>query len=166
LPAQRVLSPADSAETPVAVRAWTRLLRAQALTARLLSAELQREHGLSVNAYEALYLLDRADGRRMKRVDLARRLGLTPSGVTRLLEGLESAGLVERAACDADLRVTYAQLTSEGAARLKDASCGHVAAVCDLMESHLSESELEGLAETLAKLPGVADGDDACPAAD
>ena len=148
------------------MRAWTRLLRAQALTARVLSAELQREHGLSVNAYEALYLLDRAGDRRLKRVDLARRLGLTASGVTRLLEGLEAAGLVERAACDADLRVTYAQLTDDGAAKLRGASCAHVAAVCELMESHLTESELEGLAETLAKLPGVADGDDACPAAD
>jgi DNA-binding MarR family transcriptional regulator len=164
LSAQPVLSASEAAETPVAVRAWTRLLRAQALTARLLSAELQRDHGLSVNAYEALYLLDRADDRRMKRVDLARRLGLTPSGVTRLLEGLESAGLVARAACSADLRVTYAQLTDAGAAKLKAASCGHVAAVCELMESHLTESELEGLSETLAKLPGVADGDDACPA--
>jgi DNA-binding MarR family transcriptional regulator len=164
LSAQPVLSPTESAETPVAVRAWTRLLRAQALTVRLLSVELQREHGLSVNAYEALYLLDRAEGHRMKRVDLARRLGLTPSGVTRLLEGLESAGLVERAACDADLRVTYAQLTASGAAKLKAASCGHVAAVCELMETHLTDLELEGLAETLAKLPGVADGDDACPA--
>jgi DNA-binding MarR family transcriptional regulator len=165
LSAQRVLSHSESAETPIAVRAWTRLLRAQALTVRLLSAELQREHGLSVNDYEALYLLDRAEDRRMKRVDLARRLGLTPSGVTRLLEGLERSGLVERASCSADLRVTYAKLTDAGAAKLKDASCGHVAAVCELMESHLTESELEGLSETLAKLPGVADGDDACAAA-
>ena len=163
--AQRILSPDETAETPVAVRAWTRLLRAQALTVRLLSVELQREHGLSVNDFEALYLLDRAEGRRMKRVDLARRLGLTPSGVTRLLEGLERSGLVERAACSSDLRVTYAQLTEAGAAKLKAASCSHVAAVCELMESHLTDSELEGLSETLAKLPGVADGDDACPAA-
>ena len=157
--------PVESTETPIAVRAWTRLLRAQALSARLLSAELQRAHGLSVNAYEALYLLSRADGQRLKRVDVARRLGLTPSGVTRLLEGLEANGLVERAACDSDLRVTYAQLTLAGAEKLAAASCGHVSAVCELMESHLTESELEGLSETLAKLPGVADGDDACPAA-
>jgi DNA-binding MarR family transcriptional regulator len=161
LSAQRV----ESTEIPVAVRAWTRLLRAQALSARLLSAELQREHGLSVNAYEALYLLSRADGQRLTRVAVARRLGLTASGVTRLLEGLEANGLVERAACDSDLRVTYAQLTPAGAEKLAAASCGHVAAVCELMESHLTESELEGLSETLAKLPGVADGDDACPAA-
>ena len=166
MPAQPVLTETELAETPTAVRAWTRLLRAQASTVRLLSAQLQREHGLSINDYEALYFLSRADGQRMKRVDLARRLGLTPSGVTRLLEGLEGAGHVERAACDSDLRVTYAQLTTGGAEKLKSASCGHIAAVCELMEAHLTDSELEGLSETLGKLPGVADGDDACPAAD
>jgi len=156
---------AEATETPVAVRAWTRLLRAQALSVRLLSAELQREHGLSINDYEALYLLDRADGQRLRRVDLARRVGLTPSGVTRLLEGLERGGLVERATCDADARVIYAQLTPAGAEKLAAASCSHVAAVCELMESHLSDSELHGLAGLLAKFPGVADGDDECPAA-
>jgi DNA-binding MarR family transcriptional regulator len=77
-----------SERVPPAVRAWTRLLRAHAAATRLLNAELQAEHGLSVNAYEALYLLSRAEGRRLKRVDLSRRLALTPSGVTRLLEGL------------------------------------------------------------------------------
>ena len=79
------------------MRAWTRLLRAHASTTRLLSAALQAEYGLTINDYEALYVLSRADGRRMRRVDLARRLLLTPSGVTRLLEGLERPGLVERA---------------------------------------------------------------------
>jgi DNA-binding MarR family transcriptional regulator len=156
---------AETTATPVAVRAWTRLLRAQAQSVRLLSAELQREHGLSVNDYEALYLLSRAEGQRLRRVDLARRVGLTPSGVTRLLEGLERAGLVERAACDADARVIYAQLTDGGAQKLAAASCSHVAAVRELMESHLSGSDLDELAELLGKLPGVADGDDECPAA-
>ena len=89
---------------------WAQLLRGHAATTRLLSAELQ-EHGLTINDYEALFLLSQAEGGRLKRVDLARRLVLTPSGVTRLLEGLEAAGLVERAACSADLRVVYAQLT-------------------------------------------------------
>ena len=77
----------------------------------MLSTRLQGEHGLSLNDYEALLVLSRAEGRRLKRVELARRLLLTPSGVTRLLEGLEAEGLVERAACREDLRVTYAQLT-------------------------------------------------------
>ena len=93
-----------------AVRAWTRLLRAYALTTRLLSAELQEAHGLTINDFEALLVLSYAEGGRLKRVELARNLLLTPSGITRLLRGLEDAGFVERASCSSDLRVTYAQL--------------------------------------------------------
>ena len=139
------------------MQAWTRLLRAYASTTRMLSASLQAEHGLTINDYEALQVLARADGRRMRRVDLARKLLLTPSGVTRLLEGLESAGLVERASCDADLRVTYAQLTDAGAERLEAASCGHVGSVRALFEEHFSQEELEALAVALGRLPGAAD---------
>ena len=151
-----------STEIPPAVRAWTRLLRAHASTTRLLSQELQAEHGLTINDYEALLLLSHAEEGRMKRVDLARRLLLTPSGVTRLLEGLEEAGLVDRASCPSDLRITYAQLTDAGADRLRAASCAHVGSVRALLEGHLSAKEIDGLAETLGKLPDVADGDESC----
>ena len=160
LPAQSLSAPA-----PPAVRAWSRLLRAYASTTRLLTARLQANHGLTINDYEALYLLSRVDGQQMKRIDLARRLLLTPSGVTRLLEGLESAGLVERVACSADLRVSYAQLTDGGRERLEAASCAHVGSIRALFEEHLSESEIDELSDLLGKLPGVADGDDSCPAA-
>jgi DNA-binding MarR family transcriptional regulator len=144
------------------VRAFAHLVRAQAVTTRELSASLQAEHGLSINDYEALLVLSAAPDQRLKRVDLARRLLLTPSGVTRLLEGLESAGLVERAACASDLRVTYAQLTDRGRAKLADASCGHVASIRTMFEDHLAPEEIEQLSEMLARLPGVAYGDDAC----
>jgi DNA-binding MarR family transcriptional regulator len=145
-----------------AVRAWTRLLRAYTSTTRLLSAELQEDHGLTLNDYEALLVLSRAEGGRMKRVDLARNLMLTPSGITRLLQGLEDAGLVERAACASDLRVTYAQLTDAGREKLESASGGHIGAVCALFDEHLARDEIDAIAEILGKLPGVADGDDSC----
>ena len=112
-----------------AVRAWTRLLRAYASTTRLLSAELQEEYGLTLNDYEALLVLSRAEDGRLKRVELARNLMLTPSGITRLLQGLEDAGLVERASCATDLRVTYAQLTDAGREKLEAASSGHIASM-------------------------------------
>jgi len=153
-----------SSDIPPAVRAWTGLLRAHAAATRLLNAELQAEHGLSVNGYEALYVLSRAEGRRLKRVDLSRRLGLTPSGVTRLLEVLEAAGLVERTTCPTDLRVAYAELTDAGAAKLEVASCGHGGSIRELFEQHFADREIEQLSELLGRFPGVADGDDACPA--
>ena len=145
------------AELPLAVKAWTRLLRAHATTTRLLNAQLLAEHGLTINDYEALQVLACAEDQRMRRVDLARRLVLTPSGVTRLLEGLERAGLVERAACTSDLRVTYAQLTEAGAAKLREAACGHEGSITSLLEEHLSREELQQLDEALAKVPGGAD---------
>ncbi len=144
------------------LRAFAHILRAHAATTRLLSAQLQAEHGLTINDYEALLLLANADERRLKRVDLARRLLLTPSGVTRLLEGLERSGLVERTACSTDLRVAYAQLTDKGREALEAASCGHVSSIQSLFEEHLSQAEIEELGELLARLPGVAHGDDAC----
>jgi DNA-binding MarR family transcriptional regulator len=159
----QVLTP-QVTEIPPAVRAWTRLLRAHASTTRLLNAELQAEHELSLNDYEALYVLAHAEGQRLKRVELSRRLLLTPSGVTRLLEGLEHAGLVERVSCPTDLRVAYAQLTDAGAEKLNVASCGHIGSIRTLLEEHLSEGEIVELSETLGKLPGVAEGDETCAA--
>jgi len=159
----QALSP-QATEIPPAVRAWTRLLRAHASTTRLLNTELQAEQGLSINDYEALHVLAHTEGRRLKRVELARRLLLTPSGVTRLLEGLEEAGLVERVSCPTDRRVAYAQLTDPGAEKLEVASCGHVGSIRTLLEEHLSEGEIEELSETLGKLPGVTDSDETCAA--
>jgi DNA-binding MarR family transcriptional regulator len=145
-----------------AVQAWTRLLRAYSATTRLLSAELQEEHGLTLNDYEALLVLAKAEDGRLKRVDLARSLMLTPSGITRLLQGLEDAGLVERASCDTDLRITYAQLTDAGRDKLEAAADGHVASIRALFEEQFTLDEIRTIAEILGKLPGVADGDDSC----
>jgi len=145
-----------------AVRAWTRLLRASASTTRLLSADLQEAHSLTINDFEALLVLSHAEDGRLKRVDLARNLMLTPSGITRLLRGLEDAGLVERAACASDLRVTYAQLTDAGREKLEAASSAHIASIRALFEQHFTAEELDTVAGILGKLPGVTDGDDSC----
>jgi len=147
-----------------AVRAWARLLRAYASTTRSLSAELQEEHGLTINDYEALLVLSRAEEGRLKRVDLARSLLLTPSGITRLLQGLEDAGLVERASCPSDLRVTYAQLTDAGREKFEAASEGHVAAICALFEQHFTDEEIDSIVDILGKLPGVGEDDESCSA--
>jgi DNA-binding MarR family transcriptional regulator len=149
---------------PPAVRAWARLLRAHASTTRLLSAELQADYGLTLNDFEALQVLSRAEGGRMKRVELARRLLLSPSGITRLLEGLEQSGLVQRTTCPTDLRIAYAELTPEGRHRLEAASCAHVGSIRALMEEHFSEDEIDQLGVMLGKLPGATEEDEACPA--
>jgi len=93
----------------------------------------------------------------MRRVDLAEKLILTASGVTRLLDGLEEAGLVDRAACAGDRRVTYAVLTEAGHAKLKEASQSHVADIRAFFETRFSTDELDQLAALLGRLPGAAD---------
>src|SRR5581483_8179697 len=137
-----------------AVEAWIGLLRGHAAARRALSARLNSEHGLSVNEYEALLLLARAEGRTLRRVDLAEGLQLTQSGITRMLEGLEQVGYVERGTCPSDGRVHYAVLTEAGERKLEAASCTHRAAVAALFEERFSCEELNVLAELLGRLPG------------
>ena len=135
-----------------AVNAWVGLLRAHAALTRQLSAELVSTHGLTINDYEVLLHLARSEERRLRRVDLAERLVLTASGVTRLLDGLERAGYVRKDQCASDARVTYAVLTDEGLAKLKDASKTHVAGIRRLLETRYDEDELETLAGLLGRL--------------
>lgn len=144
--------------------AWIRFLRAHAALTRELSAELVAEHGLTINDYEVLLHLQRAPEQRLRRVDLAARVVLTASGITRLLEGLEDAGLVERAACETDRRVVYAQLTEAGEQKLRDASGTHLAGIHELFTSRFSEDDLAALSALLGRLPGASvDGDDCAP---
>jgi DNA-binding MarR family transcriptional regulator len=147
------------AETKPALDAWVRLLRGHAAARRTLDASLQADHGLTVTAYEAMLLLSAAGENRLRRVDLAEGLALTASGVTRLLDGLESEGLVAKESCPSDLRATYAVLTDAGRARLESASCSHVRSVRALFEERYTPEELETLAALLQRLPGAAGAD-------
>ncbi len=101
-------------QPPLQLDGWISFLRAHAAITRELSAQLQREHGLTLNDYEVLLHLSHAEGERLRRVDLAERVLLTASGITRLLEGLEQAGYVCKETCASDARVSYAKLTERG----------------------------------------------------
>jgi len=133
--------------------AFAALLRAHASTTRAFNAELVAEHGLTLSDYEVLLRLARAPERRMRRVDLAAQVLLTPSGITRLLAGLEQSGFVERVACESDARVTYAQLTEDGRAKLRAASKTHLEGIRSVFAERLTPSELEALRDLLQRLP-------------
>jgi DNA-binding MarR family transcriptional regulator len=149
-------------EQASAVEVFVRLVRGNAAVTRAMNAQLVADHGLTINDYECLLNLARAEDRRMKRVDLAEKLILTASGVTRLLDGLEQAGYVDRAACASDRRVTYAVLTDAGQAKLREASETHVADIRTFFESRFSADELEQLVGLLDRLP-QADTPDCSP---
>jgi DNA-binding MarR family transcriptional regulator len=133
--------------------AWVGLLRSHSALTRALNADLIAGHGLTINDYEVMLHLARAPEQRLRRVDLAERLILTASGITRLLDGLERAGYVTKAQCASDARVTYAALTDEGLEKLRAAGETHVAGIRDLFESRFTEDELATLAGLLARLP-------------
>jgi len=144
------------------LNAWVSLLRAHASLTRALSAELVHAHGLTINDYEVLLHLARAEDRRLRRVDLAERILLTPSGITRLLNGLEQAGYVGRAHCETDARVTYAVLTDAGYEKLREAAPTHLESIDAVFARRFSEEELDTLASLLGRL---SEADDPLPCA-
>jgi DNA-binding MarR family transcriptional regulator len=82
---------------------------------RRFDAGLGNHHGISFADYQLLRQLARAPEGRLRRVDLAERLGLTASGITRSLLPLEKIGLVSRQSDPRDARVGYALITPAGA---------------------------------------------------
>jgi DNA-binding MarR family transcriptional regulator len=139
---------------------WVRFLRTHSAIVGKLNAELVADHGLTINDFEVLLHLSGGPEPAMRRVDLASSVLLTPSGITRLLDGLERAGFVTREACPTDRRVVYAKLTPEGDEKLQAARTTHLAGVHRLFVERFSPDELASLAELLERLPG-ANGDSA-----
>jgi len=136
----------------VEVQAFVNFVRAHACVVRGLDRELVADHGLTINDYEVLLRLYRAPDRMMRRVDLAQQVLLTPSGITRLLEGLQRSGFVEKAACDTDARVVYAKLTDAGREKLRSATGDHVASIRALFGDRFSGAELRTLCDFLERL--------------
>ena len=133
--------------------AWVRFLRAHAALTRELSSRLEAVHELTLSDFDVLVQLYYAEGRRMRRIDLARSVLLTASGITRLLDGLESCGLVAKERCDSDARVTYAVLTKSGLRKIEEARESHLADIEELFGSRFSPQERQQLAELLGRLP-------------
>jgi DNA-binding MarR family transcriptional regulator len=114
--------------------------RAVALWDARADAELGAVHGLGLSDFAALHALAEAPGGRLRRVDLARRLALTPSGVTRLLGPLERRGIVARETGGNDARATYAVLTRSGKTLVKDATAT-VTAIAETILGSLGERD-------------------------
>jgi DNA-binding MarR family transcriptional regulator len=142
--------------------AWVHLLRAHATLRRSMDANLLTEHELTINDYEVLLALAHAPDRRLRRVDLAERVLLTQSGITRLLQGLEQSGLVERGSCATDGRVVYALLTETGYQRLRDASRTHLDDIRSLFAARFTDDELETLELLLGRVLEDGEGETDC----
>jgi DNA-binding MarR family transcriptional regulator len=128
---------------------WRRLLCVQSRLFARLDADLLGQHHMSLGDYEVLVHLSEAPGRRLRMTELASRLALSPSGVTRRLDGLVAEGLVARRACPSDRRGSLAELTGQGARRLQEAACTHVAGVRRYLLEPLGGHGVEALGEGL-----------------
>ena len=132
--------------------AWRSFLRAHSQISRVLEAELVAEHDLPLASYDVLLQLAEAEGRRLRMTELADRVLLSRSGLTRLVDRLERDGLVTREACPNDARGTHAVLTDAGLERLRAAAPTHLRGVSERVTSRLTDEELDQLQRLMAKL--------------
>lgn len=111
------------------MRAWRAFLHAHAAVMRELEAQLVAEREMTLAEYDALVQLASAPGARLRMSDLASRVLLSRSGVTRLVDRLETEGLVRRESCGSDARGSFAALTPAGVRCLREAMPVHLRGV-------------------------------------
>jgi DNA-binding MarR family transcriptional regulator len=146
-------------------RLWRAWLRVHTRLVVRLDAELQAAHGLTFSDYEVLVNLSEAPERSVRMAELAERLRLSPSGLTRRLDGLVHEGMVVRRKCPSDGRGSLATLTEAGMARLQEAAPTHVAGVRRYFVDPLNGAQRQELLGALEVIEGELAGDDglSCP---
>ncbi|WP_067699915.1 MarR family winged helix-turn-helix transcriptional regulator [Nocardia jejuensis] len=114
-------SPGTTSEAVTDVRMWNRMLTLHAHVETRLATALQRRHGLGLSEYRALVFLDEAPDNELRMQDLAAKVGLNQSSVTRLVSRLNVADLTYRDLCPDDKRGVYTVLTPAGRTRYQQA---------------------------------------------
>ena len=136
------------------LRAWRGLLEAHAVLYGALDSQLQAEHGLSLSQYEVLKVVRDAPSGQMRMADVADRVLLSRSGLTRLVDRLVCTGLLERRTCPSDARGALAHLTPLGRERLDAARRTHLEGVRRLFLSQLAPEEQERLGDLWERVVG------------
>jgi DNA-binding MarR family transcriptional regulator len=136
------------------MRAWQALLHAHEKVTRALDQELREEHDISMADYDVLLRLARAPQRALRMSDLAERVMLSPSGLTRAVDRLEHVGLVRRERVPDDARVTIARLTDGGRTRLRAAARTHLRGIREHFTGRLSGTQLSNVASALEVIAG------------
>jgi DNA-binding MarR family transcriptional regulator len=144
--------PKDLTETEL--RAWQALLHAHHDLVQRLDLELREEYGITFGEYDVLLRLARVPGAALRMTDLADRVMLSPSGVTRLVDRLLVRGFVRREADQEDARATLATLTDEGKRRVRVAARTHLRGIRQHFTGRLSERQLRQVAVALEIITG------------
>lgn len=134
--------------------AWKGLLRAHHGLVSALDAELLEAHRLPLSSYEVLLQLASGPAGGMRMSEIADRVLLSRSGLTRLVDRLEREGLVERRSCPSDLRGQMALITDRGRRLFGEARATHLAGVRREFVGRLSSRELEQLAALWERFEG------------
>jgi DNA-binding MarR family transcriptional regulator len=132
-----------------ATAAWAALLRVHAALVPLLDQELQAAHGLPLTWYDVLLELNAAPGRQLTMSELGNVAVVSRSRVSRVVDELVRAGLVERVPNPADRRSAYARITAAGRARRRAAAPTYLAGIERHFSIHLSTEEAAVIAAAL-----------------
>ncbi len=143
------------------MEAWRSYVRSHAVLLARLDAELHAEQGMSLGEYEVLVFLSEASGGRLRMAELAQRVLISPSALTRRLDRLVGRGWVSRERCAEDARGAFAVLTDEGRRRLEAAAPTHVEGVRRHFLDRLTRAQLGALAEALSQVTGEGRGREA-----
>ena len=141
------------------MRAWRGFIEVVGRLNIDLEADLAR-HRLSMGDYQVLVYLSESDNHRMRMCDLADMLNLTPSGLTRRLDGLVKAGFVSRERSERDRRVMLGVLTEKGWDKLKSVAPEHVASVRERFIDRLTPQQIESIGEIFETLRPQCTGDE------
>jgi DNA-binding MarR family transcriptional regulator len=145
-------------------RVWRSFARALIVVPRVLEAELQAAHGVTVTEYFVLVNLSEAPDRRLRMSELAQRGVMSLSAISRVVDGLERHGLVERERCPEDRRGLLAVLTDAGLARLVEAYPTHLRGVRTHVVRHLAGLDLDAVGDAVALFAsGDRDDGEPCP---
>ena len=132
--------------------AWAALLRVHAAVTPVLDQELQAAHGIPITWYDVLLELNAAEGRRLTMSQLGEVAVVSRSRVSRVVDELVRAGLVERVPNPADGRSAFARITSAGRSRLRAAAPTYLAGIERHFTSHLTAAEAHVVATALERV--------------
>ena len=134
--------------------AWQALLHAHEKVTGRLDAELREKHGISLGDYDVLVRLARAPGGELKMTELAKRVMLPPSSLTRVVDRLVERQLVNRDRSTSDNRVVQARLTDAGRTRVRSAARTHLRGIRTHFTGQLTDEQLEDVKAALQVLSG------------
>jgi DNA-binding MarR family transcriptional regulator len=137
---------------------WRAEMRILKVLPRLLDNDLVKGVGLTASEYTTLMHLSEAPDRRLRMADLASATGLSASRMTRLVDELQSRGLVVKSTSAADARGNVAKLTPRGAAKLRSAWPVHLASVRRHFFDHIEASDIKKTANTLSRVAARLEG--------